>query len=283
MKDSCLAYKNIWGGFSESEKNAREFIYYLWKEYQRYADPHFVTEFQKDFDARFWEMYLTVLLSEKFAIGSLSEGPDILIENHKIWVEAVTATPGREGLPDSVPEIIFNRSMAQELPTDKIILRLTSALNSKLIALNKYIKKGLVKNTEPYVVALNDGPIGWLGDIDNQRILKALFPLGDEYVVFDRDSESVSEPKFKYREEILKENKSGVKVNNFLSSEYELVSGVLYSSKGCFNIPKNCGSELVFVHNPMAKNPIEIGVFPVGSEYYGELGEEICTLKQIKA
>lgn len=281
-EDSCIAYKNIWSGSRRSEKEARELFYHLWDKFYPYSDRHFVAEFQKDLDARFWEMYLTVLIGEKYKISSACKGPDIEIvdeRNTLAWVEAVTATRGDPESRDSVPEMQFGMGISQPEPEDKILLRLTSALKSKLDAHKRYLKSSILTENQPYVVAINSSSISWMGDSENRRILKALFSLGEEYITFDQSTNTLSNLKFNYRNAISKENGSQVRVDNFFNKDYELVSGVIYSSKDCCNLPKEYGSELVYIHNPFAKNPLEIGFFDVGSEFYGEVKGDECSIK----
>lgn len=284
-KNSCTAYKNIWSGSRSPEKSTRELFYQLWGKFYPHADPHFVTEFQKDLDARFWEMYLTVLIGEKYKVKSASKGPDIQIlenENTLAWVEAVIATAGDPVLPDSVPEMQFGTGIGQPTPEDKIILRLTSALKSKLDVHKKYLKNNILTQDQPFVIAINGSPIRWMGGSEHRRILKALFPIGEEYVTFDQSTNSLSHSQFNYRGVINKENGAGVPVDSFFNADYELVSGVVYSSKDCCNIPRECGSEIVYIHNPFAKNPLDKGFFDVGTEFYGEVKGDECTLKLVE-
>jgi hypothetical protein len=281
-KNACTAYRNIWSGSRGPEKNTRELFYELWKKFYKYSDPHFITEFQKDLDARFWEMYLTVLINEKYEVFSASQGPDVEIKvggKTKAWVEAVIATKGNPSLPDSVPDMQCGAGVSQQTPEDKIILRLTAALKSKLDVHKKYLKSNFLSEEQPYIVAINSAPIGWMGDSEHRRILKALFPIGEEYVTFDKSTNVLSNSKFNYRDVINKTNGAEVPVDNFLNSDYELISGVIYSSKDCCNIPSKCGSELVYIHNPFAKNPVGKGFFDVGSEFFGEVYGDECSIK----
>jgi hypothetical protein len=56
-----------------SYRNLRDFTYsrvvairlkceQLWNEYKEFADDHFLIELRRDFNARFWEMYLAITL-----------------------------------------------------------------------------------------------------------------------------------------------------------------------------------------------------------------------------
>jgi hypothetical protein len=72
----------------EWEFAARCFAERLWDIFRDYADPHFLTEIRREFNARFWEMYLTCALLERASEFGYSlscpkrkDGcPDILLE-----------------------------------------------------------------------------------------------------------------------------------------------------------------------------------------------------------
>ena len=103
-----------------------------WDRFRRFADPHFLTEVRRGFHPRFWEMYLTCALQE-FANqqGSIlscpKPGPDILLERDgsRVWVEAVVATNGIPGRPDSVAEP--NPAGSGKTPEEKLVLRYANA------------------------------------------------------------------------------------------------------------------------------------------------------------
>jgi hypothetical protein len=106
-----LAFSNLRDGTDDCQIAARSFVEQLWDTYCSYADDHFLTEISRDFNAWFWEMYLTCALLEHapkrgYALSCPKPGPDICLQldAKRIWVEAISVTNGRRGKPDSLQE-----------------------------------------------------------------------------------------------------------------------------------------------------------------------------------
>ncbi len=60
---------------------------------------------------------------------------------------------------------------------------------------------------------------------------------------------------------------SSIETDLFLNPDYQGLSGIIYSQKDLFNLPSQMGDEFIFVHNPLAKNPIPDEYFKFGVEY----------------
>ena len=58
-------FNNLRNPAHESALKAKYFAERLWSVYKPYADPHFLIEIRRDFNARFWEMYLTCALLKR--------------------------------------------------------------------------------------------------------------------------------------------------------------------------------------------------------------------------
>jgi hypothetical protein len=130
------AYVNLRDMQEEWIVAARAFVESLWDRFRGFADPHFRTEVRRDFHARFWEMYLTCALQERAAqrgavLSYPKPGPDILVEHegNRVWVEAVLATNGTTGHPDTVVE--SNPDGSGKIPEEKLVLRYTNAIAEK--------------------------------------------------------------------------------------------------------------------------------------------------------
>jgi hypothetical protein len=130
-----VTYINLLGGSCVA---AREFAEHLWTGYHEFADPHFSTEVRHNFHARFWEMYVTCSLLEGAAAGGYKvscpkPGPDILleVEGQRIWIEAIIATAGAAGHPDSLTEP--NPEGSGRIPEEKLVLRYTTAIRDKYL------------------------------------------------------------------------------------------------------------------------------------------------------
>ena len=88
-----VAYRNIRDSKDGVLYRAKHHCEYLWIFFKHYADPDFRTELRNEFDARYWEMYLTVsLILAGFSVTCPKPGPDvgIIYKGKRIWFEAVT-------------------------------------------------------------------------------------------------------------------------------------------------------------------------------------------------
>src|SRR5450432_925204 len=88
---SDIGFKNVRDLNNDYMRAARENCEALWELYEPYADTEFLTEIKSNFDARYWEMYLTVFfIKEGFKVCCPKPGPDIGIEfdGQRIWFEA---------------------------------------------------------------------------------------------------------------------------------------------------------------------------------------------------
>jgi len=263
------SYNNIRDGDHPMEVYAKDLAISLWKLYEPYADDHFLDQIKRDFDARFWEMDLTCcLLGFGFEVHSDKHGPDIKITNLEspLWIEAIAPNSGKEGLPDSVAELTLG--IASSVPDEQIILRFTSAINEKHSKYLQYLADNIVKEGEPYVIAINGGQVRQSRqDFDPPRIVRAVFPIGNEYIQFDRKTMKPIGSGFHYKEAVTKANGTDIPIDIFLNPEFSGISAVIYSNSDCCNRPDAAGLDYVVVHNPMAKNPIKPGTFPIGTEY----------------
>ncbi len=271
-----IVYNHIRDSDCPQKKATKEFVENLWAIYQPYADNNFLDQIQRDFHARFWEMYLTcTLLEQRFKLNCPKPGPDILISgDRKIWIEAIAPTAGYPSKPDSVPAELaqFRNSRGQRVPDEQIILRYRSAIAEKFDRRYAgYVAKGIVSNNDSYVVALNGQKVGFSQhDVDPPRILRSLFPIGHEKVITELDANETMKivgNRFQFRPEIKKASGKDVSTFIFLSRDYENLSAVLFSSVGVINRPERMGQDFMLVHNPLAKNPLPSGFFKLGKEY----------------
>lgn len=230
----------------------RRFLERLWEEYEPYADKQFRIEIASNFHRRFWEMYLTCALMENGFEPSpktYQKGPDVCakVNNRWTWFEAI-APSGGEG-PDAIfkPELDVGQIEWFMIPEEKIILRYIAAVIVKSNGYMAYLNDGVVRSGDPYVIALNGRRVPYSNlDDDTPYIVKVLL----------------------YEGEIRKANDSLVSTGIFYDKEYTGISGVLFSNSDLKNRPLRSGSEFIFVHNPLADNPIQKGWFSMGSEYW---------------
>lgn len=217
-------------------------------------------------------------------------GPDVCVKKPKIWIEARVATDGIIGemsnSNDSMNKIPDFPAPNQPFgaPEDKILLRYRTALEDKHTGYKKYIDNGIVSENDPYIIALNVYKVS-CAIFDHQytdrilpTIFKALFPVGNDVVVFALGAKFYDYRMYEYRPTLGKVREDGVEkqidMRGFLKGENNGISGVLFSKVG-INWLRNYYSEklaanFIFIHNPNAKNPLAKGWLKAGHEYWFE-------------
>lgn len=281
IEASHPAYIRIRDGKDESEVAARALCEKLWTNFEPYSDQHFLDEFARDFDARFWEMDLTVaFLEDGHKITCPKPGPDVCIEdNRKIWVEAIAPKAGNG--TDKVPPMKFGE--AQTVPNDQIILRYTSAIVDKFERYKRYLASEIISGDDSYIIAINGCQIPCARfDHEPPRIVRSVFPFGDEYITIDKSTGETREIGFEFRASITKHSGSEIPIDLFLQKEFAGISAVIFSCTDCCNRPVE-GNDWIVVHNPLAINPIRHGIFPCFKEYHvteSETGEYILNVSQ---
>jgi len=245
--------------------------------YAPYADLHFLNEAKIHLTERFWEMYLgCTLLQNGFDLHNPSaKGPEFycIVDGVKCWFEAIAPGPGER--PDSVPQMEdkgpTEDSDFSNIPEEKILLRLRSAIQTKHLKLKGYLCNKTVNEKDAYILAINSKRI--LPVILNPNppiIVKAVFPLGNLTFSIDTQSRELVDVSYQHRGHILKQNSSAVSTDVFLDPEYANISAVIYSSVDVANYPSTLGADFCLVHNPFAKVPIRHSVLPYCSEYWKE-------------
>ena len=243
-------------------REAKDFTESLWSKYRHLADPHFLTDARNHFLQRFWEMYLACTLLERgmelHRVGN--EGPEFffLCGGRRIWIEAIAPGPGTG--PDRVPETEYGK--AYTVPTDKILLRYTSALRDKNLKRQVAVSKGILLPEEQVVLAINSGGIPHAPyRAEMPYIAKALLPFGALTIGIDPKTREVTDSYYRYRPELQKNNRSAVSTTAFLGTEYTAFAGVLHSGVDFANYPATLGDDFLLIHNPSATSPLPRTVF----------------------
>jgi len=102
------SYINVRDARNAHAENIRTNCQEFWEVYEPYADKEFLTEIRSNFDARYWEMYLTTyLLREGYEVYAPKPGPDVGIryKGCRIWFEATCPERGADDNPDQVPDL----------------------------------------------------------------------------------------------------------------------------------------------------------------------------------
>jgi hypothetical protein len=236
----------------------------LWKEFEPHSDPEFLIEIKRNFDARYWEMYLTVfLIRAGFEVRTPKPGPDVGIkfEGCRIWFEATCPERGADNNPDKVPELKFHvpgeTAVMQDVPEEKILLRYLNSIASKNTQYKGWLEKKIVAPEDSFVIAINPTRLKReFGESDPPRILQAAYAVGPPYVAIDPHTGSIAEVGYQFRDRIRKKMGSEVSAGVFLKSEYAHVSGILRSRVDAANKPERMGADFQLVENRKARVPL---------------------------
>jgi hypothetical protein len=243
-------------------RTAREFCEALWVRYASLADPHFREDARTNFLQRFWEMYLGVTLLDRGIPLQRQgdEGPEFCatLDGRRVWFEAIAPRPG-EG-PDRVPDIILGE--AQYVPTEKILLRLTSALAAKRERYLSAVAKGIIRAEDAYVLALNSRgvPHAFLGD-GVPYFVQAFLPFGPLTAHIDTQTLKITKTSYAYRAAVRKANDTEISTRTFLDRDASFCSAVLHSAVDCANHPSELGADFAVLHNPNAAVGIGSALF----------------------
>lgn len=258
-----IGYCNVRAAADEHMRKAREHCELLWKMHEPYADPHFRTEIRSNFDARYWEMYLTTfLIRDGYAVCCPKPGPDVGIvsEGRRIWFEATTPTHGDAA--DQVPELKFiapgEEPVMQDVPNEKMVLRYLNSISGKYNEqFAGWLRKKIVAPEDAFVIAINPRRLRReFVDADPPRILQAAFALGSPYMAIDPKTSNVVEAGYQFRDTIKKSSGAPVSTGVFHRSEYAGLSGLLCSRVDAANQPEQMGADFQLVPNPWAKIPL---------------------------
>jgi len=258
------------------KKERKEIFDSLWQIYQPLADKHFLSDCKKHFHQRTWEMYLGVaLIKNGLNISSSEEGPDFVVDKgreNEIFIEATACTRG--DTKDAVPaEYLAEKPeeiRVQDVPYDKMLIRLTNSLDSKY-------KDFIKKKEKPYIIAINRSGLGYLDDIP--LILKCLFGLG--FQSFQMINGKFFNTGWEMKKIVFKESGAKVPISFFEEEEHNIISAVIYSEKSVLNCPKEIGSDCILVHNPKAKLPIDPKIFSFFRQYKAKYKKDVFSIRRI--
>jgi len=271
------SYKGLHEPRNETAAQCRGYVESLWERFRAYADEHFARDFASHTHQRFWEMYLGVTLLEAgHAIRAPKPGPDfeLTLDGRRIWVEAVAATPGEPGRPDSIRPLDSRAGVARAeyVPQDKIVLRCTSAIAAKFpTQYRQHVEKGIVGPEDLYVVALNHAEAYHYAEMgEPPYILRAVLGLGSHFVTIDRHTGKLTGQGVQYRGSIPKATGSPVETRLFLSSESAPVSAIIGSVTN-IGTPVHLGEHRMgqdfrLVHNPFATSALPAGLLTRGED-----------------
>jgi hypothetical protein len=80
-------------------------------------------------------------------------------DGNRVWVEAVVATNGIPGRPDSVVEPNPDRS--GKIPEEKLVLRYANAISEKYRKYRGYLRDGIIHKNDAFVIAINGAALSY--------------------------------------------------------------------------------------------------------------------------
>ncbi len=252
----------------------RDAFLQLWQRTAPYLDRHLADRARRDLHAVYWEMHVAAALIDAGAVlvprerrTPRKEGPDLLSENPRTWIEAVIATAGRGD--DAVPTAPLGQ--ASSVPDDQMVLRLTQAITYKRDRREEHVRRGWVAASDAYLIAVNAGalPSGML-ELTLPRIVRAVFPFGHMAISMNTKTGEISDSFYQHRSSITKTVGTPISTTLFEDPSYAGISGCLYSTADAFNP----GRSLSFVSNPLSTAPLDRGCLRGVTEYWRE-GDEL--------
>lgn len=249
----------------------RAYFDQLWIKYRAYADEHFLKQVKIMFHNRTWEMYIgNVLLESKVSFASGNKGADFIVKNN-IHLECVACTLGK-----NIPQLkITKKGGSFDVPNKPLETRITTTLDTKKKQYYEWLQKGTIKDTNPYVLAINTKFRGYADYPNIPRLIKVLFGVGDLTLSFSQDGKK-SDAFFKYEETLQNRNSASVRKHIFNDPDYSFISAVIFSQIDVLNTSdKKIGQDLQIVYNPAAKNKFKKGDFDFIQEYVLQLSYEV--------
>lgn len=205
------------------------------------------------------------------------EGPDLCAslsttQNLRVWIEATTVDRGTG--PDAVPP----PARLSHVDHDAMIRRYTCALEAKLKQTQAFRIRGIVRDDDAVVLAINACAIEFARlDSGIPDIVRAVYPIGPRHFVVpiasDTRRTSRGKPRAEhfYRATIPRVGRpDGIPASAFLHDRYRTISAVLF----CAVDPIDAQARhLVLVHNAGASVQVPRGALPCGQEYWMALDE----------
>jgi hypothetical protein len=207
-----------------------------------------------------------------------ADGPDICAtlstpQNTRLWIEATTVDRGT-GL-DAVPA----PSRVSHVNHDAMIRRYTSALETKRKQSQAFRTRGVVRDGDAVVLAINACAIEFARlESGIPDIVRAVYPIGPRHFVVPIDLGGTRRPstekprsEHSYRAAIPRVGRAdGIPASAFLNDRYRTISAVLF----CAVDPVDAQTRhLVLVHNAGAVVQVPRETLPCGQEYWMALDE----------
>lgn len=266
--EKCAPYSKAIQDLRYHDQSYLARIEFLCKRFQPFAPKSFWKSFDpgtNKFEGLLWEMILSLkLIGHGFELipDSSKDGdrPDICIDicGRRVWIECYVPTLGN---PNSKNYPISPKGNygVRGVNINGLLLRLAGGLNEKKKQLSAWLEKGIVKENEPYIIAINGHILQFL-DIDEKslpRIMGVLYEVGPLCLEFDRSSEETRA--FFLNQAMLKKyNNAEVNAGFFLDEQNCKASGMIYSTDWIASYSSRPKPKYCYVENVNAKNRVDI-------------------------
>lgn len=255
-----LGYRNLKRAECAVERDIRAALDEMWSVFEPFADSDFLPAFAHDPDARFWEMFLgySLLQDGRTLLPAAERGnqeglPDICLldGDRRVWIEATAPGDGAAG-PDQVarPVPINEGGSLAAAPERQIQLRVTGALYTKSAAFAQYVERGRIAPEDVKLVAIGATRFGAYASDNPPSALRAVFPIGEQFIRVNRENGEVVEEGFLESWTIERAN-GAIDRTAFLTGEYAHISGLIWSRVGIGNFYTRV-RPISLIHNPMS-------------------------------
>lgn len=275
-------YRLYRDGNSEPVVRGRHYIEQLWKECASFVDPDARKRAVRDVYPVFWELQLahSLIHAGKHLVPRRelqyrnNAGPDFFARDPNVWIEA---TAVRSGVgPDALQEAELGKIYDHDY--DGLILRLRSAVEEKARKIRTYVERGIIRSSDATVIAISTAAL------PNRyrftcglppEIVRSVYPTGDPVLEISRDTLTIVDRYFAYRDAVKKKIGADVSTDIFLQPEFAHISAVLCSESDWVNRSDPPGADFTVVHNHSANVPLPDGWWSLGIEYWWRPGGRI--------
>jgi hypothetical protein len=128
-------------------------------------------------------------------------------------------------------------------------------------------------------IAINTGELMMtdIAQLDYPLIQKALYGIGQMTYNF-----TTQEVKNLHRSRVPKSKNVSIRSNMFTTTDYEDISGVIFSNWKTTEIEKKLEDDFELTHNLFAKNKLTKGTFEIGTEYLPDENESVGGFEKVE-
>lgn len=267
----------------EAAPRARDYYWGLWADHKAagLAGAHFVFELTGSSAEKFWQRVWEMALGRHLracghTISTRPEGePDYFFQadGQGVWVEAISPSPGPD-LPRhwTTFDPLNPGPACGPVPNTEMLLRWTAAFKEKAGKCAEYRRKGIVKPTDAFVIAIDGSQLSKVAHTHGISrfpfVVESVFPIGPLAISIDPETRKLGSAFQTVEASVENRNKAVVPKERFFRAEFSGVSAVLgcYAASGCHSPGSNGTLPVQIAYNPLALRPIAPGQLGTGAE-----------------